>query len=869
MFNYCNNNCVLSIGIVFLFVLMAGSAQAESIQAEALQYDLPLSTEDISNFDQFSSKVALGAGAIELLEKNGFVALEDPFTSESEDIAEPYKRLKDDEIPIFITTDSLLHIYHIQFDETLRGIEEREFYDDLWQLSKAMLDKAVVDYANSAGDAKEAAKMNMAFFSVGLTLLEPHEDQLCLGSEMDCEEYLFEGGYPYFKEEELDQYNFQVPSQVKSEVESEIALIDAHLGFADSPIFGYKEDYSQYIPRGHYTRSEKLKNYFRAMMWYGRMGFLLKGCQSCIVSAEDAANQTIAASMISQNLKEDANSLEKWDRIYNVTSFYVGYSDDLGPYQYNDAISAVFGGPFKAQNMTREDAQQLKAELASYRIPQIYGGTGFDAPICQMGPPLTPDQADQCLAATAGLRLMGQRFIPDSYIFQNMVFPYCGKYTGDGAAFTSGMFGRHFPRGLDVMALLGSQRALEILLALNDSNYESYMDQYAKLDEEFGSFDEKDWQKNLYWAWLYALQPLLEVPGSGYPTFMQTTAWQDKELTTALASWTELRHDTILYAKQSYTMVGAAPFFEEPEPVVGYVEPVPEFYDRLLVLTRMTNQNLTEMGVLDDSSKWRLDSLESILERLVRISEKELNNENLSDDDYEFIDEFGERLDGVLFGVEDDSKKTTIVADVHTDSNTQQVLEEGVGCVRMMIVAYKVPDGRIIMGAGPVFSYYEFKQPMSARLTDEAWREMLKQNPPKDPEWICTFSDLADDLECPFEESDSVYEEWISGTAYQPNETELALAPAEAEPNISVERFNFISFWNFKLGWFADCTLKLNNSGEVDGMATIALESGKGAKLSELEIQVPAGETVEKKVSVDVSKDDREVFCKLVGQRGV
>lgn len=687
MSNYCNNNCALAIGIVFMFVLMAGSVQAESVDAKAFQYDLPLSTGEISNFDQLSSKVALSAEAIELLEKNGFVAIEDPFTPGSEDITKPYKRLKDNEIPIFVTTDSLLHVYHIQFDETLRGIEEREFYDDIWQLSNAMLAKAEEDYANSTGDAKEAAKMNMAFFSVGLSLLEPHENQLCQGSEMECEKYLFEGGYPYFEVEDLDKYNFQVPSQVKDEVESEIALIDAHTGFSNSPIFGYMEDYSQFVPRGHYTRSEKLKNYFKAMMWYGRMGFLLKGCGSCIVSEEDAAKQTIAASMIAQSLLDDAQSLEKWDRIYNVTSFYVGYSDDLGPYQYNDALNAVFGGSFKAENMTKEDAQQLKAELAQYRTPQIYGGCGVDAQICLMAIPLTPEQADQCLAATAGLRLMGQRFIPDSYIFQNMVFPNCGKYTGEGEAFTSGVFGRHFPRGLDVMALLGSNRALEILWHLNDSRYESYMDQYAKLDEEFASFDEVDWQKNLYWAWLYSLQPLLDKPGSGCPTFMQTTAWQDKELTTALASWTELRHDTILYAKQSYTMVGAAPGFEEPEPLVGYVEPVPEFYSRLLALTQMTKQNLTEMGVLDDSSKWRLESLESILERLEQISEKELENKKLSDDDYEFIDEFGGRLDGVLFGVDEDSKKTTIVADVHTDSNTQQVLEEGVGYVRLMIVA--------------------------------------------------------------------------------------------------------------------------------------------------------------------------------------
>jgi len=221
---------------------------------------------------------------------------------------------------------------------------------------------------------------------------------------------------------------------------------------------------------------------------------------------------------------------------------------------------------------------------------------------------------------------------------------------------------------------------------------------------------------------------------------MQTSAWQDKELTTALASWTELRHDTILYAKQSYTaMTTSMP--PEKKPVVGYVEPVPEFYNRLLALTRMTNSGLGEMGVLDGSAKHRLENLDVILERLVEISSKELENEELTEDDYDFIKNFGDNLDGVIAGVEDKAKKTTIVADVHTDGNTGQVLEEGVGYVDLIVVAYKLPDGRILVGAGPVMSYYEFKHPMSERLTDEAWRDLLAASPPEKPEWVSNFAE--------------------------------------------------------------------------------------------------------------------------------
>jgi len=69
-----------------------------------------------------------------------------------------------------------------------------------------------------------------------------------------------------------------------------------------------------------------------------------------------------------------------------------------------------------------------------------------------------------------------------------------------------------------------------------------------------------------------------------------------------------------------------------------------------------------------------------------------------------------------------------------------EVLEEGVGYVDLIVVAYVVPDGRIIAGVGPVLSYYEFRHPISDRLTDEAWLEMLEQGEgPSRPAWTGSF----------------------------------------------------------------------------------------------------------------------------------
>ncbi len=67
---------------------------------------------------------------------------------------------------------------------------------------------------------------------------------------------------------------------------AELDLIAQHEGIAVSPLMNMggsldpvnslKEDYSQYIPRGHYENSAELKDYFQAMMWYGRQTFRLQ-----------------------------------------------------------------------------------------------------------------------------------------------------------------------------------------------------------------------------------------------------------------------------------------------------------------------------------------------------------------------------------------------------------------------------------------------------------------------------------------------------------------------------------------------------------------------------------------------------------------
>lgn len=726
-----------------------------SISPDAPYYSLPLGLGEVTNFAEVNSRFGLNKNQERLLEKNGFVII--PW--HGDDIVQPYKMLKEQSVPIFVTSDTLLHLYHIQFNEILKRLEEEEFFDELIDMSQAMLERAMRDYKSfTNSDLKEAARRNVAYFAVALKLLQtPTEGYNEEKIKQEIEQWNQEHPWDEREFKPLKKVDLSIPSYVVGEVNMEIKNIEAHEGFKPSAIFNspdsqnpYREDYSQYVPRGHYTRSEALRRYFKAAMWYGRMAFLLKGGPGALVSEKDATIATIQASLISAELPNvkvnDATCWEIWNRIYSVTSFFVGTADDLTPYEYLEAMEKVLGTSFDVSQLANEVALlNLKAELAQMRNPEIYGGSG----VCLIAPPVTKEKLYECLADTKGMRFMGQRFVPDSYMFQNLVFPAVGMYVGQNEPFTLKItilgLQRCFPRGLDVMAVLGSERAYDILKAEGDTEYQgedtSYDKQLDRLREEFDAVSEEDWNRNLYWSWLYALRSLLGDFGEGYPTFMQTEAWQDKELQTALASWTELRHDTILYAKQSYTPAATA-MPPQPQPVVGYVEPVPEFYSRMLALTKMTRVGLIKLDALSSEEKSRLESLESILGRLIQISKDELEGRELSESDYEFIRNFGQALNSIVVGIEAKGKETTLVADVYTDANPpMEVLEEGVGYVDLALVAYKVPDGRIIIGAGPTLSYYEFRWPMEqGRLTDEQWKEMLEQGqqPPR-PDWVDSF----------------------------------------------------------------------------------------------------------------------------------
>jgi hypothetical protein len=652
-------------------------------------YALPLDLTQVSNLADFT----LTDGQLEALSQNGFVVtppINDPNRLYIE-FYQAYESVRYDNTPVFVTTDSMFHVYHLVFDKMLRDLETTYFIPTLEEFTTTMVIASESQYHSVKGTTLEdSALRNVAFFSIAAELQ----------------------GIEYLKEPEAQSF-----------VDAELLLINAHEGTNVSPLWlrddqaqdlQLIEDYSQYIPRGHYTRSTELENYFKAMMWYGRLTYRLK-------DSFETQRALLVTQAIRTSTSSNGNSaLSLWQLIYDPTVFIVGKADDLGIYEYGKLSDTVFGAnPDPSAFADTGKLQEFIDAARTLPAPQINS----------MWVWIWQEQDD----VTQGFRVMGQRFTLDEYVFGQVMWRNVGTLDKP----------RDLPKALDFFASMGSNEALSILTDMGEPDYENYSKRMAKVTDEVALLEQDSWTQNLYWSWLYALQPLTTEKGKQYPAFMQTQAWTRKDLATALSSWTELKHDTILYSKQVMAEMGGGPSENPPH---GYVEPNPEAFARLLALAEMTRSGLQQRNLLDATTEANLDDLIDELTFFVDISQRELNGGTISDDDYWRIQYYGGWLEAMTIASADsdasegrsylEDQKSPVVADVATGIG--RVLEEGVGYPTSIYVV--LPDEPYRVAVGAVYTYYEFQVPPDQRMTDEAWRALLESSSaPAQPDWTSMF----------------------------------------------------------------------------------------------------------------------------------
>lgn len=487
--------------------------------------------------------------------------------------------------------------------------------------------------------------------------------------------------------------------------EAELDLIAAATGGAQvSPLTGGPVDYSLFTPRGHYTRDAALTRYFLAMTTLGQLAACLPGTQLC-GEPEVGLRQSL---LVTRALLADATLADAWQRIFEPTAFLVGLADDYTPAELAAAADAEAPG-------WRADPTPL----------------ADDATVLAVATSLMTTRPVQITPGSAAVRIMGTRFVLDAFVLDQLIYPNVGTAENP----------RELPSGLDVAAVLGSTLAAEVMDASGAPDFAHYLDQRDALTAAVAARPVEDWGATVYDAWLYALQPVLAEHGAAYPAHQRTDVWRAKGLQTALASYAELKHDTILYAKQAMAEAGGM----EPQTPHGWVETEPVAFERVAAAAGLMRAGLDARGLLTAGQGALLDALVEYAGFLAGVARAELAGGAPSAADDERLRDTGAELEGFVWSTSDHpadgsepeaDQDAALVADIATADDTY--LEIGTARFDRLLVVVPTPDGGWQVAAGAVNSYRELVT--DQRLSDETWRPLLgSADAPARPAWLAAL----------------------------------------------------------------------------------------------------------------------------------
>lgn len=643
-----------------------------------------------------ASSLALSQSELALLEKNGFAISARHWMPTH---SYGYSNIYVDDLPVYITADSILDAVHRSYDSVLEQLEEQELISQLDALLSGMSQNLADGSDSIADDVVADADL---YLTVARSLL-------------------------------TDKAIKPLVSANAKAVQALVARAKSAEGTANVELFGLTrqdEDFSQFTPRGHYTDSPELTSYFRAMIWLGRIDFRLLETQ------EDGSQlfrrRQLESAVALRSLMRGALE-SSFARIDGVIGAFVGESDYMTVANLDDFLGRLKIS--KASELASFSDEQLAQSLSEGG----YGVQRISSHIMIAGP------HSGSLPLSRSFALFGQRYVLDSHVFSNVVYD---RINGDAGKL------RLMPNPLDVgFAALGNDHAGALLhdelASFESTGYPTALAQMRALADGHGA---DYWKGSLYTAWLGALRQLSPASiadhadtDSLFPV-ARTEAWSRRLLSTQLSSWAELRHDTILYAKQSYSS-GAACNFPD-----AYVDPYPGFFSALSGYAARGKQLVNALELTNTQLSTKIASyfelLADVSETLRSIAENERAGAELTPEMLAFVNDavkvgFSCVDDApvetgwykkLFFDLADSANMKPTIADVHTQPTDQdgtlvgRVLHVGTAAPQeMVVIAEGCTGARAYVGF--TTSYRERITENFKRLDDQAWESAWLQEP--------------------------------------------------------------------------------------------------------------------------------------------
>lgn len=389
----------------------------------------------------------------------------------------------------------------------------------------------------------------------------------------------------------------------------------------------------------------------------------------------------------------------------------------------------------KIARLAEEWIGSYRPFIAASRLDLVWGGTVQTDIALHPGPP-------------------GTRLFPLSWAWDNEALDtviYHANWPADEQ-----IADRLLPSGLDFAAIAGSKAALSELGAEGLlARYPNLAPRIVATRQRFAAGSHK--ATSLYERWISALA--IQWADSALVPEMAGALADAKRLQTGLASWTTLRHSTILVNDQAGAECGEGGFEAiVMRPPRGYVEPDPASFAAIAQLFDETIK-LVRGGLLPDEKSALRDGIIRRLEEsrdgivnYQKIAEKEQKGEMLTASDYQAIQYVGGAAEhnflvfmslsnpGYALSIPDPMMKVADVAGAGSDSG---VLEAAVG--RPLEWDQVVPFyGRREIVKGAIYSYFEFTSPEP--IGDGAWLKRVDTQ--ARPAWVERFM-ATKELDCP------------------------------------------------------------------------------------------------------------------------
>lgn len=700
---------------------MPSSQLLEMHNAGAFKSKLNINYPSVLYFDSIDAKYSLTQSEKDIINDNGFMVSERLTRSA---FGEAFLEIYEKDLPVFVSTDAILHAFHVSYVRILKDVELGILIDRITYLLQTLHNNLPA----LAASYSAYPEMSTMLKDVDVYLTVPRK--------------LFDqSAAPYFAEN-------------TTKINEILSKILAEQGHDPYILFSEKcrvMDWSQFKPRGHYVDQQHpiLEKYFRVMIWLGRTEiYLLAPHSDSVVCPDptyyDIRRQTIDAVLIEELFKL-SNVNIVYEEIESIIKFFVGDQDNvtLSNLEYLKQAVQIYNAAQLLDSLKLVAFQDtLKNQSFAYQM--------ILSQILYNANPLEPDS----IVPASAFMLFGQRFVIDSYVTESVVY--------DRIYYNGLHICRLFPSTLDPMFALGNDAAAQLLKPELDSW--CYSSNLAALRYLINSYGSDFWDSTIYNLWLNSIRKLNPpLDRNVLPLFMQTAAFWQEKLNTQLSSWTQLRHDNLLYAKQSYTggTVCYYPF--------TYIEPFPKFYNNLKLYANIAKNkfmymNFAESHIKDNILEY-LDNLESIMDTLSSVSNEILNGIPFSEAEEYFLKAIiyrqtagsGEPPYGGWYsrlfymdyyqGFKGLMEKDHIVADIHTvPTNCGGVVigaipHVGTGSVNLGVFIAELPGNQNIAFIGPVLSYYEYTTLNFERLTDQEWDAKYLQSALR-PSWVNIY--LAD-----------------------------------------------------------------------------------------------------------------------------